>query len=185
MPFVMGRPLALWPSKCKKVLRQCNELKQYEQTNHVRVYIEVARNLMGETKNTSLLQEEYFDEMNWTPVNPTERGHAMFLKQALQVFFCEWEEAGDLALSRADEYEKLLQCHCILQTDIPVRGMVLYGAARKTGKRKYRKPAKKIPKRLKDMVKKENPNIPPMYHLLRTEEAALRRNKTDVATATF
>jgi tetratricopeptide (TPR) repeat protein len=92
-------------------------------------------------------------------------------------YFGEHEEGASLALTVGEEFLEHLpgQSACVLVTF--ANGLACYAMLRKTGERKYRRMAKRCRKRIKEWVKKGNPNCLHYEAFLDAEHKACKGQK--------
>jgi hypothetical protein len=93
------------------------------------------------------------------------------------VYFGDFEEAARLSLTKGGVYRNHFKGDSMGLFESFLRGVALFAMARKTKKRRYRKPATNILKYLTKLRKQGNPNLQPYYTLLSAEHAALNRDR--------
>lgn len=178
MNFQFAKPLETVESDCKIYLKQMSEFKRETVHADTCIYFETIRNLMGRTSGDPTVMEH---EQRWlSHSDHTVLGVFYSCQSILYLYFGEYEKGAKLAIERGDAYSKGVPSHWWIMVETFTRGMLLYGMARKTGKRLYKKHAKKVHKTIQSWVQKGNPNVKHYNLLLNAESAALDR-KLDAA----
>lgn len=143
-----------------------------------RMVWQVAMNLTGNSENTTVMSgsavpEEYALESDTSITGLFFR----VLKSFLCVHFGNHEQGALLAIERGDSIYDQSPGHPLGMSDPFLRAMSLYAMARKTGKSKYARHAKKARATVKAWVKKGNPNVYHQLELLNAERAVLSKRK--------
>ena len=176
LPLQLGKPLKPTLAEAPHCIALMEELKQNDQAITCRVLCQAMNNLVGDSENTVLLQGKWIDTVAWgAPPTNIIAADVGCQNLVLFVFFGKYEDAADLALKTGDKYAKLMIGFFMCQFEAFMRGLALFAMARRTRKRKYRRPAERILNMIDGWVKAGNPNVQQYSCLLKAEQAAARR----------
>eukprot|EP00980_Cylindrotheca_fusiformis_P019141 scaffold6486_cov96-Cylindrotheca_fusiformis.AAC.5 len=173
MPYMMGKPLGVILDQCSDVAFRSEEVKQHEQVTFLKVFWQMLLNLVGKSTETKKLKGDVLDCDTFRSKTALQDALFHLARLELLLFFGDYEAAAELALTRGDKYEKAAPAYFLGMLETFHRGVALYAMARKTNKRKYKKPAKQILKTITGWVEKGNPNVKHYMHLLLAEQACL------------
>jgi predicted ATPase len=181
LPYHMGKSLFSIKEDVLQTIAQMEELKQTDQAMYAKMWCQGVLNLIGKSKETVLLKGDIYDSEAFASQNagPSRRLYLGMITSELLIFFGEFERAAEMALARGSIFATLFPGHIICMMETFHRGLALYVMARKTKKRKYKKPAKQIRKLIKTWIQRGNPNVKQYYLLLSAEHAALRKEYKD------
>merc|ERR1712008_85387 len=137
-------------------------------------------NMTSEARNDNTLEGSVFSLTRFPLTKGPLLGNLHFLEGEL-LFLTSFEMAAKRAIEHGDKFQEL--CACVFPGMIELfhRGVALYAMARRDKKKKYRKAAIKIRKRVKQWIKDGNPNIEHYDLLLDAEHAALHPRSYDIA----
>jgi hypothetical protein len=174
--MVAGRSLTVLEADCRMFVRQMREFKQDLLEKFSSCLWQMVLNLMGHSKNTTVLTGEAMEEE--TEIE-TSLHQAMFQTYKLQlyVWFGDHEQGAELAISKGDSFMKASPGSSLCYIDNFMRGISLFHMARSTKKAKYKKHAKLVLAKVRKWVEKGNPNVVHHEALLEAEMAALRGKK--------
>ena len=143
-----------------------------------RMVWQVVLNLIGESENTTVLSGSAIEE-EYALEDDTSMTGVIFLllKSFLCVHFGNHEQGAALAMQRGNRFYEESPGLPVGMPDPFLRAMSLYAMARKTGKSKYARHAKRARATVKDWLKKGNPNVYHQLELLNAERAALSKRK--------
>ena len=154
------------------------ELKRTETADLARLDWQVAQNLMGFVDDPTVLSGDAADEQVMIQKYSGKKKSTIpitigVLKSYMYAYLGEYELGANLALQRGDAYLKISPGSMIGMWDVFCRGLCLYAVARKTGKRKFKRPADQARKKIRSWSEKGNPNVNHHLLLLNAEHAAL------------
>jgi predicted ATPase len=175
LPYHMGKSLPSIEEDALQTIAQMEELKQTNQALYTKMWCQGVLNLIGKSNETVLLKGDIFDSEAFASQNPAHRLYLGMITSELLIFFGDFERAAEMALARGRSFAMLFPGHIICMMETFHRGLALYAMARKTKKRKYKKPAQQIRKMIKTWIQRGNPNVKQYYLLLSAEHAALRK----------
>ena len=170
-PYQMGKPLAAIEAECIRIISQADDLKQLDHATSTKMYRQMFLNLMGKSTDPIKLKGDAFDVDVYEPTSPLLKGVIEYTMAELLVYFGEWEQAAELALSKGFIGASPGSVGFMFQTCR--RGVAMYAMAHRTKKRLYKKHADKIRKTIEQWMKKGNPNVQHYHSLLSAEHAAL------------
>jgi len=145
--------------------------------NFYSIVLQLVHNLMGKSENTIKFIGKAMDETSaeWIKKMPGSMVFLAFRSYAF-VTFGEFEKGAEDALERGHAYnEKMIGMQYGMEPFY--RGISLYAMARKTGEKKYKKPASEVRKQYQVWVKKGCVNLVGLLQLLDAEHFALSRKK--------
>lgn len=173
VPYTMGKPLSSVLPTCSICAAQAEELKIQGPNAYTPMLCQVMLNLMGKSSETLLLKGTAFKCEDFNARTSRHRAFLGLFEGELRLYFGDFETAAEVAITKGNKFERAFPGHMLVFLEKFQRGVVLYAMARKTKKRKYAKPAKKIQKTISKWVKKGNPNVKHYELFFNAEQAAL------------
>jgi len=170
-PYNIGKPLALMMKECSSILMQCEDTSQSLQAMATQVTWQLLKNLTS--TDEVLLEGNIFSAEHDSETNPAHLSFVHFAEGELLLFNGEYEDAADRALEVGESYEKLLPNGLWKFIELFHRAIPLYAAARLTGRRKYKRAAKKLLKEVTKWADNGNPNVQYYWMFLTAEQLAL------------
>ena len=158
---------------------QAEEVRQQDQYISVRLFSQMMLNLSGQSGETVSLTGNAHERERYA-VSNTIHISGQVAELALFVFFGEWQEAAELTIRKGEDCAKGAPGHFWNMFDTFLRCIALYAMANKTGKRKYKKHANSLRKKIKGWIDKGNPNAHHYYKLLSAEHAILKKDYLQV-----
>ncbi|CAJ1955733.1 unnamed protein product [Cylindrotheca closterium] len=169
LSYQVGRPLRSILSKCYAIATQCEQLKLVFQEIIVRLNWQMILILVGDSDEATTLNGHGIDPERLS----VEKIDQQYADINVYVFLGDYESGANVALDIGDTYDKTYANNPQVMTINFLRGVALYAMARRTRKRKYLRPAKRVSAKIGGWLKAGNPNVCHFYPLLRAEQAAM------------
>ncbi|KAL3933974.1 MAG: hypothetical protein SGBAC_010167 [Bacillariaceae sp.] len=176
LPYQMGKSISSILNHCETDLAQMKEMKQEEQIMVYRLHHQLLLNLTGQSGSTTTLKGTAFNCDTFVPRTPVQRAAYDVIQLDLYLFFGDLEQAGELALRIEGNFRRCLPNHLVEMLETFHCAVALYAMARKTKKRKYKRLAIKLRKRITKWLQRGNPNVQHYALFLRGEQSALDGN---------
>lgn len=143
----------------------------------MKVYQQTILDLMGESDQTTMTS--VCSEKDSLGINQAKNVGAIrsLCNYFSLVYFGDFEEAARLSLTKGGLIRKQFKYDSVGVFESFLMGVALFAMARKTRRRRYRKPATKILKFITKVMKQGNPNVQHYLTLLNAEQAALNKDK--------
>jgi len=189
VPWMMGKSMVSLRGHCPDVVSQAEDLSQGTQAVVVKAFWQAMTNLFtsasdgSEPKNVSLLEGKIFSAKNFKGTDEVASAFVHLVQGELLLFF-DIEKAADRAVKYGDKFVKDAPAMFIGVMETFHRAVALYAMARRTKKRKYRKRAVALRKRIEDWQDEGNPNIKHYDIFLNAEQAALD-NRNELAETRY
>ncbi|CAB9507661.1 Transcriptional regulator [Seminavis robusta] len=186
LQFMTGKELSYVEDECRVNVNRMKDLNRKEAVHFTCPIWQTTLNLMGSSQFTTVLAGGAFgidDEKEiWgiTADGPL-RPHLEICKTLLLTYFGDYVAGADLFIKRGDRYLKDHPGHPQGNMDSFLRGVCLFAAYDKTGKRKYRSNAYKARATIASWWKKGNPNSQHQLSFLDAEHYSLQKKWEDAA----
>ncbi|CAJ1970138.1 unnamed protein product [Cylindrotheca closterium] len=184
IPYQMGKCISSILKHCEIDLAQMKEMKQDEQITIYRLHHQLLLNLTGLSGSTKSHKGSVFDRDTFVPRTPLQCAVCDILQLDLFLFFGDLEQAADLAVRIEGNFRRTSPNYFVEMFETFHCAVALYGMARKTKKRKYKRLAIKLRHRITKWLHRGNPNVHHYVLFLQAEQAAVDGN-TDTANKGF
>lgn len=175
LPYQMGKPIGGVLEKCPSCTFQTEEVQQLDQCTILLIFWQLILNLRGESEETKILEGAVFSKDNMTTSTSTIDVTIHLAELELLIFFGDYRKAAKLAIQVGNSFAEALPGCFLIMLETFHRGVALYAMARRTKKRKFKEPAKKIRMTITKWVEKGNPNVKHYRLFLDAEHAALKK----------
>lgn len=183
MSFAAGKHLRTVEADCRRYHNQAKELKNEQAATNLRTLWQCALNLLGRSENTCILTgEAILDIDSFTASINVEA--ELCLVRYVQCYLCAifglFETGSAMALEDEGRFNKAGPGIFMNMHETFVRGLCLFGMARKSKQSKYKKAGKRVLSTIRKWVRNDNPNV---LHYEKLFEAELRalEGKLDAA----
>lgn len=176
LPYQIGKPIPTILDSCPEFRNRVEELNQKDQSFYARLYWQLMLNLSGQAKDPMKLKGIQFDCDSEELSLPQHSSTVNFCHLGLYLFYGNYEKAAKHALECGDTFEKVTSSMYLTMMETFQRCLSLYAWSRRSHKRKYRKHAKRVHRKIGEWLKKGCPNVVHYHALLDAEEAALNKN---------
>eukprot|EP00980_Cylindrotheca_fusiformis_P031803 scaffold27003_cov113-Cylindrotheca_fusiformis.AAC.1 len=175
IPYTLGEALSPILKECPKVFSHIEEVSQLHPVLVLKMYWQMMLNLTSSSSSDlHELEGEIFSSKNFDTQIAGLKASIHFVRGEL-LFFTDLELAAEHAIQSGDSFEKLVPAIFHIMIETFHRAVALYALARRTKKRKYKVPAKKLSKRIEKWAMEGNPNVEYYHSLLSAEKAALNK----------
>ena len=171
-----GTPLVELESFCREGIPQLRKMELSFDAHLICMVWQASLNLLGRSNSTTVLVGEAMDENAAPYANPPFNLVVDIWKRYLAVFFGDWEAGATNSLETGDICAKKMS-GMMFGMEPFIRGMLLWGMARKSKESKYKKAAQQVLKQIKELVKKGCVNLFGPHKLLEAEQAAIAGKK--------
>lgn len=184
MPYVLGKPLEQILEECPKAMIQFEEAASAAHVLATRVLMQMITNLVDPScPNATELEGEIFSKANDDEKEAkVHLAISHFAESELMLFGGDFCRAADRVIKLGDVHTKLVPGIYTVMTETCHRGVVLYAAALKTNKKKYKVHAKKIRKKVSSWAKNGNPNVQYFDVFFAAEQLALDKKLDEAQT---
>ncbi|CAJ1947783.1 unnamed protein product [Cylindrotheca closterium] len=193
VPWMLGKSLVSLRGYCPEVLSQAEDVSQRVQGTVVKIFWQAMINFFTsspdgssepmDVRQLSQLEGKIFSAKNYKGTDVVALACVHLVQGELLLFF-DVEKAGERALEHGDRFVNDAPAMFIGVMETFHRAVALYAMARKTKKRKYRKAAIGLRKRIEKMQDTGNPNVKHYDIFLNAEQAALD-NRNDLAETRY
>ncbi|KAL3931247.1 MAG: hypothetical protein SGBAC_011395 [Bacillariaceae sp.] len=188
-PWMMGKSMVSLKGLCPEVFSQAEDVSQRTQSTVVKVFWQAMVNFSTSgpdgrlPKNASQLEGKIFSAQNFKGTDPVALAFVHLVQGELLLFF-DIKQAAERALQCGDKFVDDAPAMFIGVMETFHRAVALYAMARRTKKRKYRKLAKALRKRIAKFLDAGNPNVKHYEIFLNAEQAALD-NRNELADTRY
>mmetsp|Transcript_10591 Transcript_10591/g.25578 ORF Transcript_10591/g.25578 Transcript_10591/m.25578 type:complete len:280 (+) Transcript_10591:662-1501(+) len=175
LPYSFGKPLHAIALSCSKYILQMEDLRKKDHSLASRVIWQAVINLMGEAENVLAMEGVALSRKVIDNLDSAETKFYDAIRHDLLVFYGAYELAAESALKRGNEFPKAAVGVFTIMMETFHRGVALYAMARRTRRRKYLNPARRIRKTIKKWGKNGNPNVRHYICFLDAEHSAVSK----------
>ena len=182
--FMASRSLAELEERCHVYISNMKEVNRNESALVAapiwRLILELIGNsdlLSNETTSATGSHHAAIEEVvgSITHTSPVAPYFSRVTENMLHAYRREYVIGAELAIKRGEEFLSNFPHQPIGIWDTYLRGLCLYAAAKLTGKRKYRRHAKKVRATIEKWVRQGNPNVRHHATLLAAEDLSLQK----------
>ncbi|CAJ1953895.1 unnamed protein product [Cylindrotheca closterium] len=175
VPYILGKPLEQILQECPKAMIQFEEAASAVHVLDMRVLMQMLSNLSDPScPDPSKLEGEIFSKVHDDEKEAkVHLAISHFAEGELLLFQGDYVAAADRAINLGEVHTELVPGIYTIMIETFHRAVVLYAAALKTKKKKYRVHAKKVRKKVSGWAKAGNPNVEYFDLFLTAEQLAL------------